>query len=418
MSIQVRVLPWQSAWLWPRRPPRRRTTPPPPSAQDSFENLCRGHRPGDTESRSRVVAKFTGPDQHAADHCGGQQGSCSGGTRRRSRRRCVTRRGHVPARRERQYRHRRFHLHARLRHAGFLYRWHPGPGAVTRDVFNTEQVESPRSAGPGYGRGAASGYVDRQQGAGHQRFQRRQRSCKLGPERRITGDVNHRFEARHRVPPEPHGTERRRRRPRLHQREAGPVSAVAGVRPGGDTRATSTLHRAGQRPDGGVTDARSRGQLHNAAFDRIRCRRRLPVERGCGARSRRQRKLRLRQRLRRDQGHDVHGPHRTRLQRNRLAAQHHALRQAAPVLCAEWRECADAHLDGSQRLDRGAYAPGEIPGKLAAHQPDQHRVECEHRRNRSRRHGRFRVHRRRAVQPGLRRPGHAGPRQCLQPESQ
>ena len=120
--------------------------------------------------------------------------------------------------------------------------------------------------------------------------------------------------------------------------------------------------------------------------------------------------LRLRQRLRRDQGHDVHRPHRTRLQRRRHAAQHHALRQAAPVLRAHRRECA--HRDGSEPrcVDRGAHAPGEVPGKHAAHQPDQHRLECEHRRRRPRHHRRLRVHRRRAVQPDLRRARHAAPR--------
>jgi len=69
-------------------------------------------------------------------------------------------------------------------------------GAVTRDVFNTEQVEVAKGpAGPDYGRGAASGYVNlASKVPGTNDFNAGSASYGSAQNGRITGDVNHRFE--------------------------------------------------------------------------------------------------------------------------------------------------------------------------------------------------------------------------------
>jgi catecholate siderophore receptor len=69
-------------------------------------------------------------------------------------------------------------------------------GTVTRDTFNTEQVEVAKGpAGPDYGRGAASGYVNlasKVPGIGD--FNAGSASYGTANNARITGDINHRFE--------------------------------------------------------------------------------------------------------------------------------------------------------------------------------------------------------------------------------
>ncbi len=166
-------------------------------------------------------------------------------------------------------------------------------------------------------------------------------------------------------------------------------------------------------PDGGVPTIGVEG-FYNPAFDTGRC------ERGRHPDARRPRQLlRPRQRLRRDQGHDVHGALRTRLQRERLDPQHLALWPPAAVLRAHRRERADRDRPESGQLDRGAHAPGEEPGKHAADEPDQLHRESRVRFPAATPHGRHRVHQRGAVQPHLCRARHADhARECLQPESQ
>ena len=69
-------------------------------------------------------------------------------------------------------------------------------GTVTRDTFNTEQVEVAKGpAGPDYGRGAASGYVNlASKVPGNDSFNAGSASYGTASNARITGDLNHRFE--------------------------------------------------------------------------------------------------------------------------------------------------------------------------------------------------------------------------------
>jgi catecholate siderophore receptor len=69
-------------------------------------------------------------------------------------------------------------------------------GSVTRDTFNTEQVEIAKGpAGPDYGRGAASGYVNMSTKVPtEQSFTGGSASYGTASNARITGDLNHRFE--------------------------------------------------------------------------------------------------------------------------------------------------------------------------------------------------------------------------------
>lgn len=69
-------------------------------------------------------------------------------------------------------------------------------GTVTRDVFNTEQVEIAKGpAGPDYGRGAASGYVNMASKVPtEQSFTGGTASYGTASNARLTGDVNYRFE--------------------------------------------------------------------------------------------------------------------------------------------------------------------------------------------------------------------------------
>src|SRR5688572_17490493 len=69
-------------------------------------------------------------------------------------------------------------------------------GTVTRDTFNTEQVEVAKGpAGPDYGRGAASGYVNlASKVPGNDSFNAGSASYGTASNARITGDVNHRIE--------------------------------------------------------------------------------------------------------------------------------------------------------------------------------------------------------------------------------
>jgi catecholate siderophore receptor len=69
-------------------------------------------------------------------------------------------------------------------------------GTVTRDTFNTEQVEIAKGpAGPDYGRGAASGYVNMASKVPvTDSFTSGTASYGTANNARITGDVNHRFE--------------------------------------------------------------------------------------------------------------------------------------------------------------------------------------------------------------------------------
>jgi catecholate siderophore receptor len=66
--------------------------------------------------------------------------------------------------------------------------------AVTRDTFNTEQVEIAKGpAGPDYGRGAASGYVNLASKVPPPKVSPRQRELRHANNSRITGDINHEF---------------------------------------------------------------------------------------------------------------------------------------------------------------------------------------------------------------------------------
>ncbi len=69
-------------------------------------------------------------------------------------------------------------------------------GTVTRDTFNTEQVEIAKGpAGPDYGRGAASGYVNMSSKVPTpESFTGGTASYGTASNGRITGDINHRFE--------------------------------------------------------------------------------------------------------------------------------------------------------------------------------------------------------------------------------
>lgn len=69
-------------------------------------------------------------------------------------------------------------------------------GTVTRDTFNTEQVEIAKGpAGPDYGRGAASGYVNMASKVPTpESFTAGTASYGTASNARLTGDVNHRFE--------------------------------------------------------------------------------------------------------------------------------------------------------------------------------------------------------------------------------
>jgi catecholate siderophore receptor len=69
-------------------------------------------------------------------------------------------------------------------------------GTVTRDTFNTEQVEIAKGpAGPDYGRGAASGYVNMASKVPTpESFTGGTASYGTASNARITGDINHRFE--------------------------------------------------------------------------------------------------------------------------------------------------------------------------------------------------------------------------------
>ncbi len=69
-------------------------------------------------------------------------------------------------------------------------------GTVTRDVFNTEQVEIAKGpAGPDYGRGAASGYVNMASKVPTaEDFTGGTASYGTASNARLTGDINHRFE--------------------------------------------------------------------------------------------------------------------------------------------------------------------------------------------------------------------------------
>ena len=69
-------------------------------------------------------------------------------------------------------------------------------GSVTRDTFNTEQVEIAKGpAGPDYGRGAASGYVNMASKVPTTRdFTAGSASYGTADNARLTGDINHRFE--------------------------------------------------------------------------------------------------------------------------------------------------------------------------------------------------------------------------------
>jgi catecholate siderophore receptor len=69
-------------------------------------------------------------------------------------------------------------------------------GTVSRDTFNTEQVEIAKGpAGPDYGRGAASGYVNLvSKVPANESFARGTASYGTASNGRVTGDINHAFE--------------------------------------------------------------------------------------------------------------------------------------------------------------------------------------------------------------------------------
>ena len=295
-------------------------------------------------------------------------------------------------------------------------------GTVSRDTFNTEQVEVAKGpAGPDYGRSAASGYVNLASKVPvTSEVSPRAAPATARPSNgRITGDVNHRFE----------GTGTALRLNVMGQngevdgrdfieREGWAVAPSLAFGLEGPTRAYFYLLHTEQdnTPDGGVPPSAwmvstTRPSIHPLPPPTPERVMPDPVDSenfyGLASDFEEIKGTMFTARIEHD------------FSDNRLAAQHLALRQAAPVLCADRRECADASPTRPGRLDRGANAPGEVPGQLAAHQPDQYHGIREHRRYRSRRHRRFRVHQRGAVQPRLRRAGHADSAgKSLQPEPQ
>ena len=203
-------------------------------------------------------------------------------------------------------------------------------GTVSRDTFNTEQVEIAKGpAGPDYGRGAASGYVNlASKVPTAEQLQRAARPATAPPTTAASPATST-------IAFEGSGTALR-----LNvmgqdgevdgrdfiERKGWAVAPSLAFGLEGDTRSYFYLLHTEQDniPDGGVHDARPRRLLQpgvrspaapNAGVDPE------PVDP--------RELLRLRQRLRRDQGHDVHRALRARLQRQRHAAQHHALRPAA-----------------------------------------------------------------------------------------
>ena len=208
-------------------------------------------------------------------------------------------------------------------------------GSVTRDTFNTEQVEIAKGpAGPDYGRGAASGYVNlASKVPTNESFNAGSASYGTADNARITGDINHRFEGsgtalRLNVMGQDGEVDGRD----FIERKGWAVAPSLAFGLEGDTRSYFYLLHTEQDniPDGGVTTIGLEGFYNRGLRSEPAAAGDPRPERRRGAATRRHRELLwLRQRLRRDQGHDVHRPLRARFQRKRVDAQHHALRQAA-----------------------------------------------------------------------------------------
>ena len=184
-------------------------------------------------------------------------------------------------------------------------------GTVTRDTFNTEQVEIAKGpAGPDYGRGAASGYVNMASKVPTaESFTGGTASYGTASNARITGDINHRFEGsgtalRLNVMGQDGEVDGRD----FIERKGWAVAPSIAFGLEGETRSYFYLLHTEQDnvPDGGVTTLGVDG-FYNREL------RRLPTPHAATAPgrdscARRQRELlRLSQRLRGDLGHDVHG---------------------------------------------------------------------------------------------------------------
>ncbi len=144
-------------------------------------------------------------------------------------------------------------------------------GAVSRDVFNTEQVEIAKGpAGPDYGRSAASGYINlASKVPTADSFNSGAVSYGTAENARITGDVNHRFEGtgtafRLNVMAQDGGVDGRD----FIERKGWAVAPSLAFGLEGDTRAYFYLLHTKQDniPDGGVPTIGLEG-FYNAAFD-------------------------------------------------------------------------------------------------------------------------------------------------------
>ena len=254
-------------------------------------------------------------------------------------------------------------------------------GTVTRDTFNTEQVEIAKGpAGPDYGRGAASGYVNlASKVPTADNFTARQRQLRHRLQRAASRATS-----------------------TIASKAAAPrCASTSWARTATSTAATSSSARAGQSRRRWPSDSRATRAptsiyctpsrttsptaacptiglegFYNPAFDPTRCRRR-PGNAGVDARAGRPREfLRLR----------AATSKRSRARCSRPAS---STISATTSRCATPRATASCDqfyvLTGvnaltvteseSRPVDRGAHAPEQVPGKHAAHQPDQRHGE-------------------------------------------
>ena len=282
-------------------------------------------------------------------------------------------------------------------------------GTVTRDTFNTEQVEIAKGpAGPDYGRGAASGYVNMASKVPTaESFTGGTASYGTADNARITGDINHRFEGSGTAAaPQRHGPGRRSRRPRLHRAQG---LGRARRRSRSASKATRAryfylLHTEQDNvPDGGVTTLGLDG-FYNRDLDPNPPPTTPPLgpPRAPGvvpAPVDSENYYGYRSDFEEDLGHDVHRAFRARLQRQRVDPQQHALRPARAVLHSHRRQRRDDPEPGSGHVDREPHASEQVPGEHAHDEPDQPHDQRRDRRREPRHHDGRRVHLRRAVQP-------------------
>ena len=292
-------------------------------------------------------------------------------------------------------------------------------GTVSRDTFNTEQVEIAKGpAGPDYGRSAASGYVNlASKVPAAESFSSGSASYGTSSNARITGDVNYRFEGsdtalRLNVMGQDGEVDGRD----FIERKGWAFAPSLAFGLDGDTRSYFYLLHTEQDniPDGGVTTLGLDG-FYNPAF--------APGGPNAGV---------VPEPVDSENFYgfptdfeEVKGTMFTaRFEHDfsdtvtlRNTSRYGKLRQFYVLTGVN---ALTVTRPGSRPVDRGAHAPEQVPGKHAAHQPDQHHRESRAGLDAARPHRRSRVHQRRAIQPGLRgresRRRSAG--QCLQPQPQ